>query len=137
MKKIKTESGLKVQFDLKEDKKSLISGRNKLQISLNGTAVIDVVPTRQIEESEIIILETGSKKKYKLLEKEGLELSLMDSTEKIDDFGIYYDTETSEIRIHGEGSVEYILLIPRDWMIKFKIRTTWMNNQVWLNPVFM
>ena len=140
MKKIKTENGLKVRFKLKEDKKSLIAGRNKLQISLNGTAIMDVVPTRQIEDSEIIILETGSNKKYKLLEKEGLELSLMDSASienKLEDFGICYDTEVSEIKIYGEDSVEYVLLIPRLWLIKFKTENTWMNNQIWLNPVFI
>ena len=138
MKKIKTENGLKVRFDLKEDKKSLISGRNKLQVSLNGIAVIDVVPTRQIEENEIIILENiTDSKKYKL-SKEGLELPLVGSAEKIDDFGICYDTETNEIKFYGEGEmVYYTLPLPAEWVIRFKTNTSWMSNRIWLNPVFV
>jgi hypothetical protein len=138
MKKIKTENGLKLRLDLKQDKKSLISGRNKLQVSLNGTAVIDVVPTRQIEENEIIILENiTDSKKYKL-SKEGLELLLVGSAEKIDDFGICYDTETNEIKFYGEGEmVYYTLPLPAEWVIRFKTKTSWMSNRIWLNPVFV
>lgn len=142
MKKIKTESGLKVQFDLKKDKKSLISGRNKLQISLNGTAVVDIVPTRQIEENEMIILENiTDSKKYKL-SKEGLELPLVGSAKKAEEFefGVCacYDTETNEIKFYGEGEmVYYTLPIPATWVIRFKINTCWMSNRIWLKPVFV
>ena len=139
MKKINVENGLlNVRFDLKEDKKSLISGRKKLQISLNSMAVIDVQLTKQIEDNEIIILENKiDSKKYKL-SKEGLELPLVGSAEKIDDFGICYDTEVSEIKIYGEGGIiYYTLLLPAYWAIRFKTNTSWMNNQIWLNPVFM
>lgn len=138
MKKFKTENGLKVRIDLKENKKSLISGRNKLQISLNGTAIIDVVPTRQIEENEIIILENiTDSKKYKL-SKEGLELPLVGSAEKAEEFGVCYDTETNEIKFYGEGEmVYYTLPISATWVIYFRINTCWMSNRIWLKPVFI
>ena len=136
MEKIKTvNGGLKVSFGLKEDKKSLIAGRNKIQICLNGSAIIDVVPTRDIEE--ILILENENARWKKHLVKNGLELTLISSPEEIDEFGICYDTETNEVKLFGGSGKEVKLQTPADWIIKFKTQNTWMNNQIWLNPVFM
>lgn len=132
MKKINVEKeGLKVQFNLKEDRKSLILGRRKIQICLNGSAIIDVVPTRDIEE--ILILE-GCKKH---LAKNGLELPIISSPEEMDEFGICYDTETNEVRFFGGSGKEVKLQTPADWVIKFKCPCSWMNNQVWLNPAII
>lgn len=138
MKKINVEKGLKIQFNLSEDKKSLIQGRNKLQIRLNGVVVINVLPTRQIEENEIIILENiTDSKKYKL-SKEGLELPLVGSAEEAEEFGVCYDTETNEIKFYGEGNIAYYTLpLPAEWVISFRINTNWMNNQIWLEPAFV
>lgn len=130
------ENGIKVLFEIRESKK-IIPNRKIIQISINGTTLIRVLPTKQVEE--ILILEeknyTGWKK-HLIKEDAGLELPIVSSPEKLDEFGICYDTELNEIRIFGEEGKEVKMPMSPDWVIKFKCPGSWMNNQIWIQPTF-
>lgn len=131
--KVTVENNIKVLFEIRESKK-IIPNRKTIQISVNGTTLIRVLPTKEIEE--ILILENENNNGWKKRPlKEGMEIPLVSSPERVDEFGICYDTETNEIRVFGTGR-EVKLQTPADWVIKFKSPGSWMNNQIWLNPRF-
>ena len=124
---------IKVSFEIRDNKK-IIPNRKTIKISVNGTTLIRVLPTKQVEE--ILILENKNNECKKHLVKKGMELPIISSPEKLDEFGICYDTELSEIRIFGENGTEVKMPTSPDWVLKFKCQGSWMNNQIWLNPSF-